>query len=514
MTAATSPIRPPALLTKALSLAFLLTLIVAMATSGWISLHEGTHRFMLPFTSDSVVEQARAAADLLRAEPTEANARRYSEEFWGLSKLTSVQHFVDSRLVEHGLYYSTMPRTNQLLLLLHVLLSVFCVMFGALQFWPGFRKRFMKAHRIIGMTYVATAPVATLIALFYLALTPPQHIYDHLVAWIALWIFGVLAIVAIVMAMLALKARRLFEHQAWMALSFGCLLVAPLLRLDWALLVPLFPGIDQETLNLVTVGMMLPECLLIAYALILINRQNPRAMTQRKPAALALAGAALFLRARPALMTAALVFAISNGLFYFVAQGMAGVSSAASLMPAALIAREHDIFSTHPLLLTVFALSISLAFPAAVRAFARLLQAVPGTTADIGAAAPLLALVAGLSACLLGWQIGLAPNNRWLSGGTLYMVNGLVISGFSLMLLAAARNGRIAQAKESLTFLLCLLPFPTLFIVTLLTLGQITLPADYIAAGQGYVIPVGFSGGLLFLAMLCVVHGQATREYN
>ncbi len=514
MTATASSIRPPGLLGKGLSLAFLLSLIVAMAASGWVSLYEGSHRFMLPFTSDNVVEQARETADTLRAEPTEANARKYSEEFWGLSKLTSVRHFVDSRLLEHGLYYSTMPKTNQLLLMLHVLLSVFCVTFGSLQFWPAFRKRFMKAHRAIGMTYVATAPVATLIALFYLALTPPHHIYDHLVAWIALWIFGVLAIVAIVKAMLALKARRLFEHQAWMALSFGCLLVAPLLRLDWVMLAPLFPGFDQETLNLVTVGVMLPECLLIAYALILINRQNPRPMTQRKPAALALAGASLFLRAGPALLVAALVLAIVNVLFYLAGQGLTGMSAAAELMPASLITHEHEVFSAHPLLLALFTLSISLAFPTAVRALARQFQAAPGTTADVGLATPLLTLITGISACLLGWHVGLTPGNLWLSGGTMYLVNGLVITGFSLMLLAAARNGSIAQAKESLVFLLCLLPFPTLFALTLQVLGWIQLPADYISAGQGFVIPVGFSGGLLFLAMFYVVYGQATREHN
>ena len=110
-----------------------------------------------------------------------------------------------------------------------------------------------------------------------------MDIYDHLVAWIALRVFGVFSLVSIGMAVLALKKKRIFEHQAWMAASFACLMVAPMLRWDWALLGKIFPNIDQETVNLVTMGIMLPETILIGYGLILINRQYLRPMKQRKP---------------------------------------------------------------------------------------------------------------------------------------------------------------------------------------------------------------------------------------
>ena len=89
-----------------------------------------------------------------------------------------------------------------------------------------------------------------------------------------------------------------------------------------------------------------------------------------------------------------------------------------------------------------------------------------------------------------------------------------VAAGFSLRLLAARAAKQPAQMKESLVFLLCLLPFPTLFFITLEAMSLLPVPADYIAAGQGFVVPAGFSGALLFLAILYVVHGQATREHN
>lgn len=500
------------------SLSFIMLILVAMGASGVIALHEGTHRFLLPFTQANATAYVTRAVEAVRAQPTDTNIRQVSEEIWGLSRFAPVQHYADSRLMEQGIYYTTMPKTNQVSMVVHILFSVFCVLVGGLQFWPGFRKRFMTVHRGIGMVYIVTVPVSVVAALLYLTLTPPHHIYDHLVAWIALWVFGVLTLVSIAMAVKALKARRIFEHQAWMALSFGSLMVAPLLRLDWAFLAPIFPGIDQETLNLVTVGFMLPECLLIAYGLILVNRQYARPMKQRVPAVIAGHGASWFLSLSPCLYGLSLLLLGVNGWYYLSAHGLSGLAAAQAQLPAPLLGQDQAVLMAHPALLVLFVCSISLAFPALVQRLHELLAPSSAGTGRLAwlsrHVAPWLALLAGLTSCCLGWHIGLAPHNIWFSGGTMYLVNGLVLTGFSLFLLAAQRVQHEALMKESLVFLLCLLPFPTLFLLTLEVVNWIKLPADYLAAGQGFVIPVGFSAGLLFLAMFYVIYGQATREHN
>ncbi|HEX6590611.1 MAG TPA: DUF2306 domain-containing protein [Moraxellaceae bacterium] len=494
------------------SLAFILVIVVAMGAAGWITLREGSTRFLLPFTTDNATQQVTAAVEAARRNPDPASLRAVSEEMWGLSKLTDAKRFTDSRLMEQGIYYTTMPRTNQVLMLVHVLFAAFCMLLGGLQFWPAFRKRFMKAHRTVGAIYIITVPVGVVTAMAYMALTPPHHIYDHLVAWIALWVFGALALFAIAMAVRGLRQRRIFEHQAWMALSFGCLMVAPLLRMDWALLAWIFPAIDQETLNLVTVGMMLPEVLLIAYGLILVNRQYARPMKQRVAAPIAGPSRDIFLQALPLLQALGLLLLGSNIFFYLAGAGMSSMPSAQALIPAALLAREQAVLLAYPLATGLFAISTGLAFFAVLFSLGQLLQniALPAR----GSITALLGLLAGLSSCFIGWHIGLVPERILFSGGTLYMVNGLVLTGFSLLLLCAGRVGQHALMKESLVFLLCLLPFPTLFFLTLYVVSHVSLPADYIAAGQGFVIPVGFSAGLLFLAMFYVVYGQATREHN
>ncbi len=503
----------PGRLGQGASLSFILIIVLSMAFSGWFALYEGLFRFTLPFTSADATAQVSQAIAAVRLDPTADRIAQVSQELRALAQLSSVQRFADSRIPEQGLYYTLMPRANQALLLVHVLFGAFCMLLGGLQFWPAFRRRYMRAHRLIGLIYVVTVPISVLTAFAYMALTPPHHIYAHLVAWIALWVFGALAMLAITMALLALKARRIYEHQAWMALSFGCLMVAPLLRLDWVLLAWLFPHIDQETLNLVTMGVMLPEVLLIAYGLILVNRQYARPMVKRSRVLIAEQAAALFNRLLPALLLLSLALLGVNLMFLVLGQGMSALAASASLVPAALLASEQAVLAAHPIISAVLALSLSLAFPlAALQLNSLLLQR--EAPSFIRRATPWLALAAGLSACFIGTGIGLAPAKALLSGGTLYMVNGLVLSAFSLFLLATQARGQRALVKESLVFLLCLLPFPTLFVLSLQVMSWLPLPADYIAAGQGFVVPVGFSAGLMFLALLYVVYGQATREHN
>lgn len=123
-------------------------------------------------------------------------------------------------------------------------------------------------------------------------------------------------------------------------------------------------------------------------------------------------------------------------------------------------------------------------------------------------------LVAGSISIYFGWNIGLQTHNAIFSGGTMYSVCGALIFIFGVALSAATRLKNLAYMKEMLVFLLCLLPFTALFLLTLYVLSFLPIPTDYINVGQGFVIPVGFSTGLLFLAFTYVIFGQATREHN
>lgn len=504
-----------------LSTLYVVLIALVMSGTGWLALREGSTRYLLPFKSDNVAEMAQQQARLLRDKPTLDNFQIYSPELATLARGTSPQRFVDSRLIEHGLYLAQMPKLNQVLLTSHIFTGVACMLLGGWQFWPAFRKRFMRLHRLIGGIYIVTVPISVLLSFAYLTVTAPHNLYTRLTAWVALWLFGTVALFSVGAAVHALRQRRIHEHMGYMALSFACMLVAPMLRLNWVMLAWLFPHIDQETLSLVTMGIMMPECLLIGYGLIQVNRQYERTMTRRTPSALTLAIQNAFQRAMPLWYALALGAGLIGVMHFGLGVGMSSTDSAHQLVNTALMARESTVLQAHPLVRCVFAFSAGLALLLGLHLFNRLQNTAPSLANARhlqvhGAANVVLALsaLAGASATYLGWHIGLAPAQQWLSGGTLYTTNGLLILLFSGLLAGQLAKGHLAMMKESLVFLLCLLPFAPVLLVNLWLLQWLPIPADYIQQGQGYVLPAGSCGVLMFAAMFHAVLGQAGREHG
>lgn len=502
-----------------LSTLYVVLIALVMSGTGWLALREGSTRYLLPFKSDNVAELAQHQARLLRDKPTLDNIQTYSPELATLARGTNPQRFVDSKLIEHGLYLAQMPKLNQVLLTSHIFTGVACMLLGGWQFWPAFRKRFMRLHRVIGGIYIVTVPISVLLSFAYLTVTAPHNLYTRLTAWVALWLFGTVALFSVAAAVHALRQRRIHEHMGYMALSFACMLVAPILRLNWVMLAWLFPHIDQETLSLVTMGIMMPECLLIGYGLIQVNRQYERAMTRRTPSDLTRTVQQAFLRAMPlwyALAWGALLISVVH---FGAGLGMSSTDSAHKLVNTALLERESEVLQAHPLMRNVFALSAGLALLLGLHLFNRMLNLTPSQAHAQplrGAAKAVLALslLAGTSATYLGWHIGLAPAQQWLSGGTLYTTNGLLILAFSGLLAGSLAKGHQSMMKERLAFLLSLLPFAPLLLVNLWLLQWLPIPADYIQQGQGYVLAAGACGVLMFAAMFHAVLGQAGREHG
>lgn len=504
---------------KAIGIIFMLVISVTMTITGIVALSEGTGRFVLPFTTDDATETMKKNLVIVKDQPTLENIKPFGLEIWGLSKMTEASRFSESRLLEHGIYFTTMPKYNQILMLIHILFGSFCMLFGSLQFWPTFRKKYMKAHRVIGVIYIITVPISVVTSLMYLANTAPHYIYDHLVAWIALWLFGFFALLSIFMAVRSLSKKRIFEHQAWMAASFACLMVAPMLRWDWALLAQIFPKIDQETLNLVTMGIMLPETILIGYGLILINRQYQRPMKQRKLHTFAEKSFKVFQQILPVLYFLATLIIATNIYYFVLKEGLASFSYAEKLLPKLLIQKEQEILNSSTLLTGLFAICLGLALILGLYLFSNLLKIknpdeLSSKKIRLSQILVISVLVAGSISIYFGLNIGLQTHNAIFSGGTMYSVCGALIFIFGVALSAATRLKNLAYMKEMLVFLLCLLPFTALFLLTLYVLSFLPIPTDYINVGQGFVIPVGFSTGLLFLAFTYVIFGQATREHN
>lgn len=120
---------------------------------------------------------------------------------------------------------------------------------GLLQFVPPLRRRWQRLHRAIGALFIATCLVSMGSALWYLARTPFELVYSGRTFAAALTAQALTVLGGLLLAVTAIRARDFHSHMGWMALSYGVILSAPMLRIEWALLGALLP-MTQEQVNL------------------------------------------------------------------------------------------------------------------------------------------------------------------------------------------------------------------------------------------------------------------------
>lgn len=505
----------PATPTRPWASLYVMLIALTMAVTGWIALTEGVTRYLPQLMGNNQQAPIEERLQALRSQQDPELLRQYSRELASLSAVTQADRFIDSRLPDHGVYLANMPQLNRALLTSHIFLGVFCMLFGGLQFWPWLRKEHMKVHRAIGGLYVVTAPISVLLSLAYMVVTPPHHLYVHLTGYVALWIFGVLAIASIGLAMWAIRQRRIHEHMAWMAVSFSCLLLAPMLRLNWVFTAWAFPHIDQETLSMVSLGFMMPQCLLIGLGLMWANRQP---VVRRRPiSAVAQAVRQWTLRAAPLLWAAALAAVVLTFTQFAQGHGLSSLPQAERLMGSALAAREAAAWSSMPWVGALFAASIGLALLLGLGQLLHSLREQPEPPRQGYTPASVVLLLATVLAggisLHVGWQIGLAPHLQWLNGGTFYVVEGALLMSLAALHAWRVRAGSPGPARESLVLLLSLLPAPALATACLWALSFASLPASYFSNGQVYLLGSSLGSGLIPLAILHAVMGQATREH-
>jgi len=276
-----------------------------------------------------------------------------------------------------------------------------------------------------------------------------------------------------------------------------------------------FPHIDQETLSMVSLGFMMPQCLLIGLGLMWANRQ---AVVRRRPiSAVAQAVRQWTLRAAPLLWAAALAAVVLTFTQFAQGHGLSSLPQAERLMGSALAAREAAAWSSMPWAGALFATSIGLALLLGLGQLLSSLreQPEPPRSGHTPASVVLLlaTVVAGGISLHVGWQIGLAPHLQWLNGGTFYVVEGALLVSLAALHAGRVRAGSPGPARESLVLLLSLLPAPALATACLWALSFASLPASYFSNGQVYLLGSSLGSGLIPLAILHAVMGQATREH-
>lgn len=501
--------------------ALVLLVTLVMGLSGLLSVHTGVFQYADSlFRTDEGDRRAALVQSACRSDAAQhegMDAYALGAEAGVLAQAMTPSKVCASGLSDLFVYYGRMPSSHALILAVHTVMAGFCMVAGALQFWPAFRRRWPRIHRGIGVTYIVTVAVATVSAMVYMAVTPPDAIFVGLTGVVAEWAIAVLILVTMALAMWHLRQRRIAQHQAFMALNFGLLMVQPLLRWDWAALDVFFPAVDLNTLNLATLMFLAPQGALIGYALLWFNRWSQRMRPQ--PAALAVADAtrAAVQRAWPLVAMASVAGAAWMAWTQGLSPELSRAPSALSVVPEAVLAHQAQALSGQVAARWWMVLGVALtllATPGFVRAaFSGVVQHASGP----------LRLNAGLMAAGLGllgavqWHwgglLGLPAGQVALAGGAHFATLGALSLGFAALLGGAVLLGRVSYIKEWGVFVALLAWVPLGMRGLLWLMAQLPLPAPWLASGQFYLLA---SAGPAFVAVLIALtvaaHGQASRE--
>ena len=119
----------------------------------------------------------------------------------------------------------------------HVLSGILALLIGPLQFARRLRRRFLRVHRFLGASYVASA---TALGVTGLVLAPTA--YTGLGAVAAFTILDLAMLFTTWTAVRMVAAGRYDEHRRWMIYSFSLIMAGVMLRV-WSLLYVVLSGV-------------------------------------------------------------------------------------------------------------------------------------------------------------------------------------------------------------------------------------------------------------------------------
>lgn len=411
-------------------------------------------------------------------------------------------------------HYSEMPARAGYVLALHNSMGGLLMLCGALQFWPALRRRYPRWHRGFGMVYVGAATIGMIAAMTYLVLTPVSKVYDTFIFTVGLWFLAVGVLTSIGLSMYHLRRREIAQHQAYMAISYGFLLTAPLQRYMWLFVGMWYPEMRQLEGNFAVTAWLIPFSFLVGYGLFTVNRL----LQERKPEALraralqAFPGAQAVGRVFSWVLLPLLALALLATLKHFLlAPGLTAYAGGSGLIPVGVMAIDQSVIAEGVLsrLLFVAASCAGLVFGALLlwQSFLRG-QAVRPL---LGWGLVLCAAVAGAVMTYWGAAIG-RPSFATLAGGANWMIGGLVCLALAPMLAWALRTQEAAWVREwSLFIVIALLGAPAFYLL-FPVLAAVGIPAEYVAGGHLYRLASYGQWFLLLGAFVYSVYGRATQE--
>lgn len=506
-----------------------LFLAIAMLLYGLIAIDAGIVNFRSAGSPEVAARRVamQQAAEAGRPTSTRTEIAEHSTVGVAIIGMVSSPTYAygERGLSEPLIHYATMPKANGVALSLHNALGGTCMLFGALQFWPAFRRRFPRWHRAFGAVYLIAAQSAMVAAMVYLVRTPVADIYDQLTFYIGLWGLAVGVTLSLWMAVYSMLRKQIAQHQAWMCLNYGMLLTAPIQRYGWLAFgawgEQFNPALRQLEANYAVTAMLVPLSVMIGYGLFTLNRwlQADRPAVAKAKIAQAFTTHARIgrLMAWGGLITL-LAAALTTVQHMVLSPGLGLLPNAAEWIPAGVIRMEDAVVAGHALPRLLFALATLVGLAGGAHlvwtAFASSRPANQSPARFMGAGTWALAfsgMVVGAVMLIWGVQMGM-PSFTTLAGGSLYLFGGAITLLFSVLLSFALSQGRSAWVKEwGLFVIACLVATPS-FYWSLPMMGHAGFDTPFVQAGHVFRLASYGQWMLLIQAFLYAIYSEATHS--
>lgn len=459
--------------------------------------------------------EANSAADSAQLDnPALQQAWQHSGLWlYGMSKVMSNQHAYgqDSYFTYSMFHYAEMPEKNMLVLSFHNVMGGICMLFGALQFWPAFRKKYPRWHRGFGALYMVTAQLAMIAAMVYLSLTPVKTIYDSFSFYMGLWLLAIVVTVTLWLSIYHLKRGEYGQHQAYMAINFGALLTAPMLRYNWVLGGLLFPDVSFNTSNYWGAGILLPQCFILGYLLLCISRGLQKDRPQHLLKTIDTIPRWRYVLVS-GLMASVLAAMLTTVYYVMLAPDIGLISQASSYIPAGLVQAYNQALMASDAVRLIFVVAMfamgGLGILFLKAAFLHM-QVQPKAQQVLAWGLVVSATILGVIQLLWAREMG-PPTQTSLSAGTHAGLYGVLTLLFAGLLAYAASYKKTALIKEwGLLLVLISISLPVFFWI-LHGLMLLPIPQEFVLEGQVYRLAADAGPAFLLIGLFYAPYSQAT----
>lgn len=425
--------------------------------------------------SNHIMQQANNGVDVRGSEEVLQTMPGWMNFMASISSSKYV--YGEDSLMETEIYYHAMADSRRTVLSTHMMLGMVLMTTGFFQFWPAFRRRYRKAHRVTGVVYVIAAFASMTMSGIHLMNTGIANTYDTYAFHVGLWMMLVGVIFSITMAGIAIFRRKIAQHMGWQAVGFGFLLTAPFQRADWIMLAPFAGDLSFNEMNTAVNVILFVQVTLIAYTLFLLNRGSS---PLRSPQiALTPMSAGSFRFGLAVLSITSLLGILST----FAFNSLSDVALLQRMIPNQALVLLASEVKGFPMML--FALAIAVLM---ISSWTQLnnVRSVQTVNTLSNYAIYISATIAGLVSIVWAFHLGMPSHEHGVAGAGFFVL-GLLLISFLGMFMRMQRKREWGKTVEWLQFLMLTAISPALIATSLWILDRFSLvPEPYLSQAAGY----------------------------